>query len=427
MASIIIDKDHIIGLPPSGYVSSDIIKNSMPIAEITPQNPEARFGTNIFTVVSAMSTYKGYLKELGYGLSGNTLKLAFLADNFPTDTFNNEYGELFLQRLTNVGSQAAQEISQIFNIRNFKFSNLTSPLQNVPFMGSMVKQMENLSQFGTNKLKDASPRVSKTVQQMGSMAKQVLTGARLDFPQLWRNSTFAPSYTMTIRLFNPNPKSLESTKKYIIGPIGAILLLALPVSEDGSSYKWPFLHIVKAKGIYNLNPAFISGISIVKGGDQQNIAWNQHMGVVDIRIDFGSLYNSILVDKNNKISPGRPTLNTYLKAFESDMDPGDTSTTPSTITVTELPENISEIPDTTVKTPGVVRPITFPRTLVPEVKKKSFLNNISDIVKDYVEEEAKNQIQLVSGQFTAEAEETIGEIKDSVDNRIIMIVTISII
>ena len=57
---------------------------------------------------------------------------------------------------------------------------------------------------------------------------------------------------------------------------------------------------VKSKGIYNLSPGYISGVSVIKGGDQQNIAWNQHLSIVDVRMDFGSLYSSILVDKNNK-------------------------------------------------------------------------------------------------------------------------------
>jgi hypothetical protein len=138
-------------------------------------------------------------------------------------------------------------------------------------------------------------------------------GGRIDFPMLWKNSTFAPSYTMTIRLYNPNPASREITAKYIIGPVAALLLLGLPQSVGEGAYSWPFIHRIWSPGIYNIDPAYISNITIVKGGDQQQISWKQRMGVVDVRIDFGSVFNSIL--SNASESRNRPTLKGYLSAM----------------------------------------------------------------------------------------------------------------
>jgi hypothetical protein len=147
-----------------------------------------------------------------------------------------------------------------------------------------------------------------------------LGGSRFDFPMIWTDSSFQPSYTMTVRLYNPDPASLEATKKYIIGPIAALLLLGLPLSDDnkGSTYNYPFLHKIKCPGIYFLNPCFISNISVIKGGDQQQIAYNQRLSIVDVRLDFGSLFSSMLASKytNDK----RPTLKSYLKVMEEGKD-----------------------------------------------------------------------------------------------------------
>ncbi|MCK5601514.1 hypothetical protein KAR91_06595, partial [Candidatus Pacearchaeota archaeon] len=141
----------------------------------------------------------------------------------------------------------------------------------------------------------------------------------VDFPQVWKNSGYTPSYTMTVRLYNPNPASLTATQKYIIGPLAALMLLGLPRSKDGSTYNWPFLHQIRAPGIYNLNPAFIQNVAVIKGGDQQSIAWNQRLAMVDVRIDFGSLYNSILAGEEYD-SEMRPTLRNYLAAMEEEIE-----------------------------------------------------------------------------------------------------------
>jgi len=147
----------------------------------------------------------------------------------------------------------------------------------------------------------------------GDIIDSLMAGGRIDFPSLWKNSSYAPSYTMTIRLYNPNPASKEATEKYIIGPIAAIMLLGVPISSDSTTYSWPFLHSFHSPGIYKLDPAFISNITIVKGGDQQQIALNQSLALVDVRIDVGSLFNSMLVA--DKTITGRPTVFNYIETL----------------------------------------------------------------------------------------------------------------
>jgi hypothetical protein len=116
-------------------------------------------------------------------------------------------------------------------------------------------------------------------------------------------------------LYNPNPADPESTKKYIAGPLAAILTLGLPRSDNGRTYNWPFFHKIRSTGIYNLDPAIITNIAVIKGGDQQQIAYNQHLAIVDVRIDFSSLYNSILIEEGGQTMTNRPTLRSYLDAL----------------------------------------------------------------------------------------------------------------
>jgi hypothetical protein len=120
---------------------------------------------------------------------------------------------------------------------------------------------------------------------------------------------------MTIRLYNPNPRSVADTKKYIVGPIVALMLLAVPITQDGSTFSWPFFHRIMSPGIYDLNPGFISNITVIKGGDQQQISQQQHLGIVDVRIDVGSLFSTMVSGKTSLSQKTRPTVKKYMNAM----------------------------------------------------------------------------------------------------------------
>lgn len=351
--------DFIIGAPPVGAVDlagstlkeltgnqtfnrspqQKVINNAMPIVHIQPGIPSFTKGLDLMSRTPAMSSstntitysdvsgtgkrgsYLEQLATLGFSLKQGTpaipgfLSCNYLADNFPTDTFTNEYGENFLQKITNVASEGMAGISQMFGGRSAT-DVLNSILGQIGAGGGVTGKGADATKQAMSKLggviKGAAPENS-TIGRIINNANVLAAGGRIDFPMLWKNSTYTPSYTMTIRLYNPNPNSREVTSKYIIGPIAALLLLGLPMSVGAGAYSWPFIHRFYSPGIYDLDPGYISSITIVKGGDQQQIAWKQRMGLVDVRIDFGSVFNSIL--SNASSSRNRPTLKGYLNAM----------------------------------------------------------------------------------------------------------------
>lgn len=315
---------NIIGLPPLNLEprTNAVMLNAMPTAEIMPSIPSFQEGLDLFRLGNAWNQYKKLLNSHGFDFEPgvNTVKVAFLADSFPTDTFQNEYGENFLQKMTDIASQGAADISQFLGVRSAS-AGLKQVQERLKAKGGMAAgigagmEMAGSAAAG---IMEALQGISggKGIARGINLVDRLATGARIDFPQVWKTSSFAPSYTMTVRLYNPNPKSSLATDKYIIGPIAAIMLLGTPISDDGATYSWPFLHRVKAPGIYDLDPAYIAGITIIKGGDQQSIAYNQRLAMVDIRIDFGSLYSTMVA--SNSANPARPTLKKYLKAMRGE-------------------------------------------------------------------------------------------------------------
>jgi len=332
----------IIGYPPQGATDKDygtridtVIKNSMPLVHIQPGIPNFTLGLDLMRREPAFrnssfedqyaspqldrldsrSDYVTLLRKLGFSLKQpkpnvtGFLSCAYLADSFPTDTFTNEYGENFLQKMTNVGGEGLHGITQMLGGRS-----LTDTIDQMAKGGGVVGTGAKAVKGGLDMLGSMAQEYGgPTLNRIVNNANVLAAGGRIDFPMLWKNSTYTPSYTMTIRLYNPNPNSERATAKYIIGPIAALLLLGLPQSVGEGAYSWPFIHQFWSPGIYNLDPGYIASVTVVKGGDQQQISWKQRMGVVDVRIDFGSVFNSIL--SASSASRQRPTLKGYLNAM----------------------------------------------------------------------------------------------------------------
>jgi len=324
----------VYGLPPSTWLSDDMIVNSMPVFDIIPAKPEFSEGLNLFRVEDDSERYLKILATHGY-TTAIPIRVAFLADNFPTDSFTNDYGETFLQKFTDVASQGMSQLAQMTGSQTG-----TEALRNIG--GSLSDLGEDMGGMMGGALSGvggaasgAGSGIEKLLRRMESndaggvtnvmgggvqLINKMVAGHRVDFPQVWRNSGFSPSYTATVRLYNPNPSSDKATEQYIIGPLAVLLALALPTSDDGKTYNWPFFHKIKSPGIYGLDPAVITNMTVVKGGDQQQIAYNQRLGMVDVRIDFTSLYNTLLAEEGTGNITNRPTLKSYLKAMK-DIDP----------------------------------------------------------------------------------------------------------
>lgn len=315
----------VFGMPPGTHVSDAVLKASMPTASITPCEPEFSKGLSLFTLnpTKGKEKYDEILNDVGFSISGKSIEVAYLADNFPTDTFNNEYGETFLDKFAQAASSGLGDLAQIAGWTNFDdMKNQMNDLaDNTGKIGKMIKSgTTTATDFMNNKAKNMNAKNQQMFSSMKNAMKGIVTGARVDFPQVWKNSSFTPSYSMTIRLYNPNPGSEESTRRYIVGPIAALVALGIPkVSEDSSMYKWPLLCKVRSPGIYQLDAAYINSIAVIKGGDQQSIAYNQNLAMCDVRVDFGSLYGSILSGAGSKKwRDNRPTLASYLEGIGGD-------------------------------------------------------------------------------------------------------------
>ena len=324
MADNTVSIPKVLGLPPEAFdcdASTYLREHAFPVARITPCTSQATFGATVFSAVSAWEDYNRILQLHGYDYPGSSdfLEVCFQADNFPADNFQNTYDQSFLEKVTSMVSGGVSDMAQMVGDLPTFAKDVTGAATGTPLEGMMEGFTKGVSDSANyiNNAKNSSNNMTRNVANtMVAMA----SGGRVDFPMVWKNSSFTPSYSMTIRLYNPNPGNEESTQKYITGPLAALLILGCPQSPDGTVIKWPFLHKIKIPGIANVSPAFISNVSVIKGGDQQSIGWNQRLGICDVRIDFGSLFNSMIIETESKDMFGdkRPTLHNYLQPLSEE-------------------------------------------------------------------------------------------------------------
>lgn len=317
----------IFGLPPSSHVSDTVVINSMPVMQITPCKPNFDAGLTLFKIEPDWDTYLTILKNHSFILPQKSIKFAYIADNFPTDTFTNEYGETFLQGFTDVASTGVQQIVQMSGERDIlsAANTLGGTFETMgQKMGGVAGDVLSGAGSGAkamaaqlNNLKEHMKSQGETMRDVVGTIDKLLGGARVDYPQIWKNSGYTPSYTATIRLYNPNPGNINSTRRHIIGPLAVLLCLAVPRSQDSKTYNWPFFHQIKTPGVYGLDPAVITNVTVVKGGDQQQISFNKRMSMLDVRLDFTSLYGSVVLEEGTVDRfTTRPTVRKYLDSLE---------------------------------------------------------------------------------------------------------------
>ena len=396
------------GMPPLNHLpeTNQAIENSMPVVYIYPGELNFEKGIALVKRENKWSKYTTLLKDNGFTLNqpgalGDCIKLAYIADNFPTDSFTNNYGENFLQGMTDVAGDLGGGLSQTFGIRTAadakaKMGKLADSMKGKAwgFGDMMAKGLET----GIDLTSAGGDIIDDMVGGGAGIAASMVMGSRMDFPMLWKNSSFEPSYSMTIRLYNPNPGNKDTTNKYIIGPIAAIMLLGIPQASEKTEilYSWPFLHRIYSPGIFDLEPAYISNITIVKGGDQQQIAFTQKLSMVDVRIDFGSLYSSMIAS-NKTTDNTRPTLGKYLDAMRG----GKTAIRHSTVgrTDSEKAQNAQN------KTVSSVQPLTKTANFAPGVAAAS--EGVASRVSTDAQDKATSLMKQDTSNLYAENEAKI--------------------
>jgi hypothetical protein len=315
----------LIGGPPSAGTSitptNNLLTNSGLFMTIYPCKAEMQSGLSLFILnsIKGWEHYTKLLKQVDFAPSSlqnqkKGISIICQADSFPSDSFQNEYGESFLNQITDVASGGFGQLAQMFGKERATDSVVEmgkiAKDPNFGMIGNALGGALVSAGEGTNEMIKKWQNEGGIKGTIASTMNKLLAGARIDFPMIWKGSSYTPTFSCSIRLYNPNPASVESTKRYIVAPLAALLTIALPQSEDDNSYNYPLFCKVDCPGLFKIQAGAISNITVTKGGDSASIAYNQRVGIVDVRIDFVNLHSTLLLSKSGIET--RPTLKGYL-------------------------------------------------------------------------------------------------------------------
>lgn len=298
----------IVGAPPSLYLDSDAgntVENwtmaSMPIMAIYPAYPKygnlqnEKGGLQLFHLdyAKGRDMYNNILKSVGVNGIGSEscLYVMFLNDTTFSESFSVEYGESKFEEIGNMASSTAQELAYITGQQSLgKALDVgAGALKEHGILGKVIGGMTDMAGSVVGGLENF-------IEGRVSGMSKIMIGHKIDFPQMWKGSGFATSYSITVRLFNPNVGDLASHMKFIVEPLAKLLALIVPVSSSESTFTFPLLCSISCPGLFKLKGGYISSIEVVKGGESQDVSFIQRPGTIDLKIGIGDLYNSIVAD-----------------------------------------------------------------------------------------------------------------------------------
>lgn len=130
-------------------------------------------------------------------------------------------------------------------------------------------------------------------------ANQVIDGANLVFPQIWKDFKYGKGTNITIELKSPYGTK-EAIYLNIIVPLMHLLALVLPRYATPNSFNSPFLVKAFCLGMFSYDMAIIERMSVVKGGQG---AWTVDGLPTKIKVDLTlqELYSNLSMNKTTQV------------------------------------------------------------------------------------------------------------------------------
>lgn len=128
-----------------------------------------------------------------------------------------------------------------------------------------------------------------------------LSGGNLIFPEIWGDSAYNKSYSITVNLVSPYGDK-ESIYLNVIVPMMHLLAFSLPQQMNSNAYSAPMIIKAFSKGWFSCDMGIVDSISIEKGGNGD--AWSVD-GIptqVKVQLSIKDLYTELSVPNSGSPS-----------------------------------------------------------------------------------------------------------------------------
>lgn len=245
-------------------------------------------GTNRKAVKLNNIDINKYMKNDFTKLFGSQPTVPFYVDaeTSISESFSNSTTESMISQTVNGFSSSAREIQ-------FLMGGDKSLLKNI---GSAITE---LSTNALNSLGDVADVLAgkNIITAMTNELATVVSGGKIIFPEIWSDSSYDKSYSITLKLRSPDPDPV-SIFLNVYMPIILLISMAAPhqIGNSSNSYESPFLVRATYKSIFNCDLGIITSLDIQKGGSGNWNILGQPISA-DVTITIKDLYSSMFISK----------------------------------------------------------------------------------------------------------------------------------
>lgn len=224
--------------------------------------------------------------------------ISFYVDGYTTsdEDFSNSTTESQLANKINQFSEIGREIQFLLGTPSGHKPHWMEPVD-------LQRTIDDIQSLGDEYLNN-----HKMLTDIAKNFATVATGGQLLFPEIWADSEYSKSFSVSIKLRTPDNDVL-SWYLNIYVPLCHLVALTMPrqvETEKGNripnGYMSPFLIRAYLKGAFNCDCGIVTSLSVSRGKEG---SWtiNGLPTEVDVNISFKDLYSMIMLSKSsNKVS-----------------------------------------------------------------------------------------------------------------------------
>ena len=221
-------------------------------------------------------------------LSGSHMSLGFFCDyngTSITEDGDNTFTSSKLEEVVKTGSGYMKEARFLLGLDVNANTEATE--------GGALGKMTSLLTTVAHKLSGAVG-----APQIGEALDTVLSGTQMMFPQVWNDSNFSRSCSISIKLHSPYGTPDEIFKRIYL-PLICLFALTLPRQSGMIDYMPPFLVRVDVPGWFRINCGVITSLTIKKGGDSNLWTSSGLPMQLDIGMSIQDMYPALMISKNH--------------------------------------------------------------------------------------------------------------------------------
>lgn len=211
--------------------------------------------------------------------SYNYIQFYIDADIGSTDNLSNSTGESSLKSALDSGASAMKEVAFMANSGGIDTSTISE----------LTESASSALEAGFASINNGNG-VSGAISRIINLGSDVLKGNNIILPDIYQNSSYSKSYSITVHLKTPYGTPFGYYMDIFV-PMMHLLALAMPKQESANSFSSPFLVKAYVEGIFSCSLGIVDSLSISRVAD----SWSTD-GLpteVDVSLNITDLYSDL--------------------------------------------------------------------------------------------------------------------------------------